>query len=265
MITYYHKVRAWPLLPIVNSIQDTSRFPRKHKMVRFSVLWFGSCIQLMSKKSETLTTQPHQEASLACFLKADKLGMFFRTLDQSLNLVHCFVFRLKANSKTAQCQCVLSLSWILLDCIFIFMKHFTASWIGKMPIIWGAIRSFCKKYPHFVHFMRKVANICMKALNWRQHKSGTEGTKLYHPPGRRNLARISAQKRHEEHQNKKCIWHDLARQAHKLHASGHARTQFSRKKELQNPDGVETQHTSKSSSILHDLPVRAHFRWNENL
>ena len=181
MITYYHRVRAWPLLPIVNSIQDTSRFPRKHKMARFSVLWFGSCIQLMSKKSQTLATQPHQEASLACFLKADKLGMFFKTLDQSLDLVHCFVFCLKANSKTAQCQCVLSLSWILLDCIFIFMKHFTASWIGKMSIIRNTIRSRCKKYPHFVHFMRKGTTICMKAVIWRDHSSGTEGSKFYHP------------------------------------------------------------------------------------
>lgn len=159
MITYYHRVRAWPLLPIMNSIQDTSRFPKKHEMARFSVLWFGSCIQLMSKKSQTLATQPHQEASFACFLKADKLGMFFKTLDQSLYLVHCFVFCLKANSKTAQCQCVLSLNWILLDCIFICLKHFTASWIGKMSSFLVTIRSRCQKCRHFVHFMWNFATI----------------------------------------------------------------------------------------------------------
>ena len=65
--TYYHKVRAWPSLPIMNSIQDTSRFPKKPQMARFSVLWFGSCIQLMSNKSQTLATQPHQW-SFVCLL-----------------------------------------------------------------------------------------------------------------------------------------------------------------------------------------------------
>ena len=109
----YHKVRAWPSLPIMNSIQDTSRSPKKpFKMARFSVLWFGSCIQLMSNKSQTLATQPHQW-SFVCLLFEGRQtrGVLFliRPLIHHSTLCNCFVFCLITDSKTAQCQCVLSL------------------------------------------------------------------------------------------------------------------------------------------------------------
>jgi len=107
--TYYHKVRAWPSLPIMNSIQDTSRFPKKPEMARFSVLWFGSCIQLMSNKSQTLATQPHQW-SFVCLLFEGRQtrGFLIRPLIHHSTLCNCFVFCLVTDSKTAQCQCVLS-------------------------------------------------------------------------------------------------------------------------------------------------------------
>jgi hypothetical protein len=44
-----------------------------------------------------------------------------------------------------------------------------------------------------------------------------------------------------------------------LNTDGRTDTIFM-EKSYQNPDGVETQNISKSSSSLHDLPVRAHSR-----
>ena len=140
-----------------------------------SMIWllYSTDVQKVSDISNTTSSR----SFVRLLFEGRQTRGVFKTLDQSLYLVHCFVFCLKANSKTAQCQCVLSLSWILLDCIFICLKHFTASWIGKMSSFYIAIRCRYHKEPHFVHFLWNFAPILQKsphftgkrASDWR-HK-----------------------------------------------------------------------------------------------